>query len=231
VKVGDGAFMKTIEAARELAGMMLELGKHAGREVVCVLSDMDQPLGQAVGNALEVRETIATLRGSGPGDFTELVLAASGHLLALSDLGIDQPTGRARAAVAIEDGSALDMYERWIAAQGGDPAEKSLPVAPVVREVVSKRSGYVSAIGAVDVGTAALRLGAGRRTKEQEIDHAVGIRCLKKRGDAVAEGEPLAEIHARTDDAAEQAHTDVLGAYDLAETAPPPRPIVLETIA
>ena len=123
------------------------------------------------------------------------------------------------------------MYERWIAAQGGDPAEESLPIAPVVREVLSRRSGYVSAIGAVDVGMAALRLGAGRRTKEQEIDHAVGIRCLKKRGDAVAEGEPLAEIHARTDGAAEQVHTDVLGAYELGETAPPPRPIVLETIA
>jgi pyrimidine-nucleoside phosphorylase len=231
VKVGDGAFMKTIEAARELARMMLELGRHAGREVVCVLSDMDQPLGEAVGNALEIRETIATLRGAGPGDFTELVLAASGHLLALSDLGIDQPTGRARAAAAIEDGSALDMYGRWITAQGGDSAEESLPVAPVVREVVSKRSGYVSAIGAVDVGMAALRLGAGRQTKEQAIDHAVGIRCLKKRGDAVAEGEPLAEIHARTDDAAEQAHTDVLAAYELAEKPPPPRPIVLETIA
>jgi pyrimidine-nucleoside phosphorylase len=231
VKVGDGAFMKTIEAGRELAGMMLELGRHAGREVVCLLSDMDQPLGQAVGNALEIRETIATLRGSGPADFTELVLAASGHLLALSDLGIDQPAGQARAAAAIEDGSALDMYERWIAAQGGDPAEKSLPVAPVVREVVSTRSGYVSAIGAIDVGMAALRLGAGRQTKEQAIDHAVGIRCLKKRGDAVAEGEPLAEIHARTDDAAEQAHTDVLAAYELGEKAPTPRPIVLETIA
>jgi pyrimidine-nucleoside phosphorylase len=231
VKVGDGAFMKTIEAGRELAGMMLELGRHAGREVVCLLSDMDQPLGQAVGNALEIRETIATLRGSGPADFTELVLAASGHLLALSDLGIDQPAGQARAAAAIEDGSALDMYERWIAAQGGDPAEKSLPVAPVVREVVSTRSGYVSAIGAIDVGMAALRLGAGRQTKEQAIDHAVGIRCLKKRGDAVAEGEPLAEVHARTADAALQAHTDVLAAYELGEKAPTPRPIVLETIA
>jgi pyrimidine-nucleoside phosphorylase len=231
VKVGDGAFMKTIEAGRELAGMMLELGRHAGREVVCLLSDMDQPLGQAVGNALEIRETIATLRGSGPADFTELVLAASGHLLALSDLGIDQPAGQARAAAAIEDGSALDMYDRWIAAQGGDPAEKSLPVAPVVREVVSTRSGYVSAIGAIDVGMAALRLGAGRQTKEQAIDHAVGIRCLKKRGDAVAEGEPLAEVHARTADAALQAHTDVLAAYELGEKAPTPRPIVLETIA
>jgi pyrimidine-nucleoside phosphorylase len=231
VKVGDGAFMKSIEAARELAQMMLELGRHAGREVVCVLTDMDQPLGHAVGNALEIRETIATLRGEGPADFTELVLAASAHLLALSDLGVDEATGRELAAAAIEDRSALARYERWIAAQGGDPDEESLPAAPLVREVAAEGSGYVRAIGAVDIGLAALRLGAGRQTKEQAIDHAVGIRCLKKRGDAVAVGEPLAEIHARTDESAERAHAEVLAAYDLGEEAPPPRPIVLETIA
>jgi pyrimidine-nucleoside phosphorylase len=231
VKVGDGAFMKTVEDARELAWMMLELGKQADREVVCVLTDMDQPLGQAVGNALEIRETIATLRGAGPPDVSELVLDASAHLLAISDLGIDESAGRERAAAAIEDGSALAMYERWIEVQGGDPAEKSLPVAPVVRDVVSEESGYVRAIGAVDIGLAALRLGAGRQTKDQRVDHAVGIRCLKKRGDAVREGEPIAEVYARTDEAAERARTEVLAAYDLGEDAPPPRPIVLETIA
>ena len=129
VKVGDGAFMKTIEDARELAQMMLELGRHAGREVVCVLTDMDQPLGHAVGNALEIRETIATLKGDGPPDFSELVLGASAHLLALSDLDIDEEEGRSRAAAAVQDGTALAMYERWIAAQGGDPAEAALPAA------------------------------------------------------------------------------------------------------
>ena len=231
VKVGDGAFMKTIEAARELAEMMLELGRHAGRELVCVLTDMDQPLGQAVGNALEIRETIATLRGAGPQDFTELVLSATAHLLALSDLDIDERTGRERAVAAIEGGSALDMYERWIAAQGGDPAEESLPVAPVVRDVLADRAGYVRSIGAVDVGMAALRLGAGRQTKEQSIDHAVGVRCLKKRGDAVAEGDVLAEVHAGTDESATQACAEVLAAYKVGEDAPPERPIVLETIA
>jgi pyrimidine-nucleoside phosphorylase len=231
VKVGDGAFMKAVEDARELAEMMIELGRQAGRQVVCVLTDMDQPLGEAVGNALEIHETIATLRGQGPADFTELVLGASAHLLALSDLGIDEATGRERAAVALQDGSALDTYERWIAAQGGDPAESALPAAPVVREVVAGTSGRVRSIGAVDIGLAALRLGAGRQTKDQHIDHAVGIRCLKKRGDAVAKGEPIAEIHARTEDAAEQARAEVLAAYALGEEAPPPRPIVLETIA
>jgi pyrimidine-nucleoside phosphorylase len=230
VKVGDGAFMKTLESARELAQMMLELGQHAGREVACVLTDMDQPLGHAVGNALEIRETIATLRGDGPPDFTELVLSACGHLLAFSDLGVDEQTGRERAVAAVQDGSALAMYERWIAAQGGDPAETALPTAPVVRQIAAPRAGFVRAIGAVDVGMAALRLGAGRRTKNDEIDHAVGVLCLKKRGDAVAAGEPIADVHARDEASAARAGDEVLAAYTFGDEASPARPIVLETI-
>jgi pyrimidine-nucleoside phosphorylase len=231
VKVGDGAFMKTLEDARELAEAMLELGRHAGREVACVLTDMDQPLGWAVGNALEIRETIATLRGNGPPDFTELVLSASAHLLAFSDLGVDEREGRERAAAAVQDGSALEMYERWIAAQGGDPAEDVLQCAPVTRVVPAPDDGFVRAISAAAIGTAALRLGAGRRTKDDSIDHAVGVRCLKKRGDAVAAGEPLAEVHARDEEAAESGRAEVLAAYELGEAAPDARPIVLETIA
>jgi pyrimidine-nucleoside phosphorylase len=231
VKVGDGAFMKTIEDARELAEAMIDLGRQAGREVACVLTDMDQPLGQAVGNALEIRETIATLRGEGPPDFTELVLAASAHLLAFSDLDLDEDAGRERAASAVEDGSALAMYERWIAAQGGDPAEEALPIAPIVREVVADSDGFVRSLSAIEVGMAALRLGAGRRTKDDSIDHAVGVRCLKKRGDAVKVGEALAEVHARDDGAAQQACAEVEAAYELGPEAPEPTPIVLETIA
>jgi pyrimidine-nucleoside phosphorylase len=230
VKVGDGAFMKTLEDARELAQMMLELGRHAGREVACVLTDMDQPLGQAVGNALEIRETIATLRGDGPSDFTELVLAACAHLLAFSDLALDEEAGRERAAAAIEDGSALALYERWIVAQGGDPSEDALPSAPVVREVAAPRDGHVTGIGAVAIGMAALHLGAGRRTKDDTIDHAVGVRCLKKRGDRVTVGDVLAEVHARDDASAAQGCDEVLAAYELGDEAPPSRPIVLETI-
>ena len=231
VKVGDGAFMKTREDARTLAEAMLELGRRAGREVVCVLTDMDQPLGQAVGNALEVREAIATVRGEGPPDFTELVLASCAHLLALSDLGIDEETGRRRAEQAVADGSALAAYRRWIEAQGGDPDEGAFPGAPVVREVAADRSGFVGSIGAVDVGVAALRLGAGRRTKEDAIDHAVGVRCLAKRGDRVDEGQPLAEVHARDDESADRGVADVRAAYVLADEPPPEQPIVLETIA
>ena len=230
VKVGDGAFMKTRDDARLLAETMLELGRRSGRRVVCLLTDMDQPLGSAVGNALEIRETIATLRGDGPVDLTELMLAACGHLLALSDLGVDEREGRRRAEAAVRDGSALAHYERWIHAQGGDPAESALSVAPVVRVVEAPRAGVVERLGAVAVGTAALRLGAGRTVKDDRIDHAVGVRCLKKRGDRVERGEPLAEVHARTDVAAERAEREVLTAYDIGEDRPEHVEIVLETL-
>jgi pyrimidine-nucleoside phosphorylase len=230
VKVGDGAFMKTLADAQVLGEVMLALGHHAGRAVVCLLTDMDQPLGAAVGNALEIREAIATLRGEGPPDFQELVLGAVAHLLALSDLEVDEAEGRRRAEAAVQDGSALELYERWIRAQGGDPDESALGVAPVVREVTAGRDGYVARLAALPVGIAALRLGAGRRTKEDEIDHAVGVIVHRKRGEQVTKGEPLAQIHARDAAAAEQAAADVLAAYEFADAPPPARPIVLETL-
>jgi len=230
VKVGDGAFMKTLDAARELGRVMIELGSRAGRETICVLTDMDQPLGRAVGNALEVREAADTVRGEGPPDLSELVLGSVAHLLALSDLGVDEHEGRRRAEEAVASGAAFEAYERWIRAQHGDPDLELLPRAPIVRQVVAPRAGSIPRLGAIRVGLAALHLGAGRRTKEDEIDHAVGIVCLKKRGDAVAEGEPLAEIHARDDASAEQAEAEVLAAYELADQPPPAVPLVLEVL-
>jgi pyrimidine-nucleoside phosphorylase len=230
-KVGDGAFMKSVEDARALAEAMLDLGGRAQREVVCLLTDMDQPLGHAVGNALEIREARATIRGEGPADFLELLLAACSRLLAVSDLGIDEQEGRVRATQAIADGSAFEAYERWIRAQGGDPDEDALPEAPVVRELLSGRDGYVSELGAVAVGQAALRLGAGRLTMEDPIDHAVGVVCLRKRGDRVAAGEPLAELHARTEIAADEAARDLALAYAIADEPPAQRPVVLDVLA
>jgi pyrimidine-nucleoside phosphorylase len=230
VKVGDGAFMKTLEAARELGRVMIELGNRAGRETICVLTDMDQPLGRTVGNALEVREAADTVRGEGPPDFSGLVLDSAAHLLALSDLGVDEHEGRRRAEEAVSSGAAFEAYERWIRAQHGDPDLDLLPRAPTVRQVPARRAGIVARLGAIRIGVAALHLGAGRRTKEDEIDHAVGIVCLKKRGDTVAECEPLAEIHARDDASAEQAETEVLAAYELADQAPPAVPLVLEVL-
>jgi pyrimidine-nucleoside phosphorylase len=230
VKVGDGAFMKTLEDARALAEAMIELGRRAEREVVCLLTDMDQPLGRAVGNALELREAITTIRGEGPPDFAELVLSSVGHLLALSDLGVDESEGRRRAERAVADGSALAAYERWIRAQGGDPDETALPAAPVVRTVTARSAGWVVGLGAIRVGLAALRLGAGRRTKEDEIDHSVGVVCLKKRGDRIAEGDVLAEVHARDEAAAGEAASEVLAAYELGAAPPRERRIVLDVL-
>jgi pyrimidine-nucleoside phosphorylase len=231
VKVGDGAFMKSLEDARALAEAMLDLGGRAGREVVCLLTDMDQPVGHAVGNALEIREAAATVRGEGPADFVELVLAACSRLLAVSDLGIDEVEGRVRSAQAIADGSAFEAYERWIRGQGGDPDEDALPEAAVVRELPSGRDGYVSELGAVAVGQVALHLGAGRQAKDDSIDHAVGVVCLRKRGDRVASGEPLAEIHAADVAAADEAARELAAAYVIADEPPPQRPVVLDVLA
>jgi pyrimidine-nucleoside phosphorylase len=231
VKVGDGAFMKTIDDARTLAEAMIELGDRAGRKVVCMLTDMDQPLGQAVGNALEIREAVATIKGAGPPDFSELVLSSTAHLLSLSDLGLDEFTARRVAEEAVADGSALAVYERWIEAQGGDPGLDSLPTAPVVREVIASAGGVVRRLGAIAIGHAALHLGAGRRTKEDPIDYSVGVVCRRKRGDQVVLGEVLAEVHAADDASAEQVAAEVLSAYELADEPIRERPIVLDTIA
>jgi pyrimidine-nucleoside phosphorylase len=230
VKVGDGAFMKSIEDARILAEAMLDLGERAGRDVVCLLTDMDQPLGHAVGNALEIREAMATLRGEGPADFTELVLAACSRLLALSDLGLDESEGRQRAEAALSDGSATAAYERWIRAQGGDPDEDRLAEAPVVAQVEAPASGYVTRLGAIQVGIAALHLGAGRRTKEDTIDHAVGVICRRKRGDEVSAGEVLAEVHARDEASAAAGVREVLAAYDIG-AQPHARSILLDVLS
>jgi pyrimidine-nucleoside phosphorylase len=230
VKVGDGAFMKSLEDAQRLAEAMLELGQRAGRKVVCLLTDMDQPLGQAVGNALEVREALATVRGQGPPDFTGLVLDACARLLSVSDLGIDAVEGRRRAETAVANGSAAAVWRRWIEAQGGDPDEAALEQAPIVREVVADRPGTVTRLGAVRVGNAALHLGAGRRTKEDAIDHAVGVVCRRKRGDVVDAGEVLADVHARDEASADAAVREVAAAYELADGAPAPRPVLLEVI-
>ena len=231
VKVGDGAFMKTLDDARILAEQMVDLGRRAGRQVVCLVTDMDQPLGAAVGNALEVREAVETISGEGPPDLTELVLDACSRLLALSDLGIDVPEGRDRAERAMTDGSARATYERWIEAQSGDPDLDALPRAPVVSEVRAPRSGVVTRLAARPIGVAALELGGGRRTKDDEIDHAVGVVCSAKRGQTVEAGQVLADVHARDEASAARAVESVAAAYEIGEEAPPVHGILLDVVA
>jgi pyrimidine-nucleoside phosphorylase len=229
VKVGDGAFMKSLEDARTLAEAMLELGRRANRRVVCELTDMDQPLGAAVGNALEIKEALVTLRGEGPPDLSELAVASAAHLVVLCD-DVAEDEGRARVEDALANGSAARAYERWIEAQGGDASEDALPTAAIVRTVTAARDGYVERLGALAVGLAAMRLGAGRVTKDDEIDHAVGIVCVKKRADRVSAGDILAEVHAQDERTAETAAAEVLAAYDIVDEEPPRRGVILDTL-
>jgi pyrimidine-nucleoside phosphorylase len=229
VKVGEGAFMRNRDEARRLAEAMRGLGEAAGLDVVCLLTDMEQPLGGAVGNALEVREAYETLAGSGPADFRELVVVAATHLLALSDLELDEEAARQRATASLADGSALAAYERWIRAQHGDPDLALLPAAAVVRDVPAPSTGFVREARARQVAAVAMALGAGREHKEDPVDHAVGVVCRAKRGDRVERGEPLAEIHAHDDAAAESAAASLLAAYEIGDE-PEPRPLVLEVI-
>lgn len=231
VKVGDGAFMKTLDEARELARTMIELGRLAGREVVCELTDMDQPLGRAVGNALEIGEALDTLEGTGPPDLTELVLGASAHLLALSDIDVDVQEGRRLAESAVADGSARERYDRWVRAQDGDPRREALPRAAVVQPVPAAATGHVQAIATTSFGLAALHLGAGRVRKEDAIDHAVGVVCLAKRGDAVQEGEPLAEVHASDVESAARAVDEIAACYRIGDGEPDRKPIVLDVLS
>ena len=188
---------------------------------------MDQPLGRAVGNALEIREAVETLRGEGPADLTELSVVSAAHLVSLCD-DVALRDARARVEAALGDGSALDVYDRWVRAQGGDPDVEALPRASVVREVTAAQDGAVGRLGALAVGMASVHLGAGRIVKDAPIDYAVGVVCRAKRGDRVTEGDVLAEVHARDEASADAAVAEVTAAYEL--DAPAPEGVVLETL-
>jgi len=186
VKAGEGAFMPDAESAGELASLMERLGEANGIETHAVISSMDEPLGRAVGNALEVEEAVATLSGTGPTDLHELVLSEASVLVGDAD----------RVAEALRSGAALETYRRWIAAQGGDP-DAELPHAPVVADVTAPDDAAVVRCHARRVGDLAMELGGGRLVKGAPIDHAVGVVVHKKGGDQVARGEPLATVHSR----------------------------------
>lgn len=203
VKTGEGAFMKTVEDSRALAKAMVQIGNNVGRQTMAIISDMSQPLGFAIGNALEVKEAIDTLRGKGPADLTELCLVLGSQMVVVGGKAKDLDEARKMLLEVIENGKALEVFKDFIQAQGGNPAvvdqPELLPQAAFTFEVPSKESGFVSFIEADEVGTAAMLLGAGRATKESEIDLAVGIVLHKKVGDSVEAGESLATIHANTE--------------------------------
>lgn len=217
VKVGVGAFMKTLPEAKKLATIMVRIGKLANRRVVCLLSDMNQPLGFAVGNALEVKEAIETLHGGGPHDFREHCLDIASHLLVLGKAASTPEAARKKAAATLQDGSAFERFRKLVAAQGGDVSyvdqPEKLPAAPIIEEVPAPKSGYIKWIDAQIVGETSVEMGAGRAKKGDDIDPAVGIVVLHKVGDRVKKGEPLFVLHANSQKSLDAARTRVLAAH------------------
>jgi pyrimidine-nucleoside phosphorylase len=218
VKVGEGSFMPDIGSARALAETMRDIGNGQGLRTVCLLTDMSQPLGEAVGNALEVREAVAVLEGHGPEDVRELSLEIAVQLLLLADRAPDAAEARKQAESSLMEGRALAKYDQWIRWQGGNPDLAALPRAAIVETVKAGRSGVVQSLGALEVGRIALTLGAGRVSKDQPIEHAVGIVCRRKRGDDVLEGDILAEIHASDKRSAMTAKARLSAAFELGPT-------------
>lgn len=219
VKTGSGAFMKKEDDSFELAKEMVDIGNNVGRNTVAVITDMDQPLGFAVGNALEVKEAIDTLKGEGPEDLTELCLTLGSYMLVLGGRAKTVEEGRKILEDIIHSGKGLAKLKELVEAQGGDPSyvddPSLLPKASIVQPVVSAQAGYVKAIKADDIGRAALVLGAGRETKESEIDLSVGIVLHKKIGDYVKEGEAIATIHANSAKKQKIAEEMILGSYEI----------------
>lgn len=234
VKTGNGAFMKKLEDSRALAKEMVSIGTMAGKKTVAVITDMDQPLGRAVGNSLEVWEAIDTLRGEGPADFKEVVFALGSQMLMLAGRAADEKEARALMEGVIEDGSALDKFAQFVRAQGGDAAPvydtSLLPVAGKTLEVTAKESGYVHRILAEDIGIACMTLGGGRETKESAIDLSVGIILEKKNGDAVSDGEVLATIYGNDDAKMQAAYEKIAHAYEIAKEPAAFVPVVREYI-
>ncbi|MEI4803642.1 pyrimidine-nucleoside phosphorylase [Bacillus sp. NPDC077411] len=207
VKTGAGAFMKTEEDAIELAHAMVRIGNNVGRQTMAVISDMSQPLGFAIGNALEVKEAIDTLKGEGPADLTELVLVLGSQMVVLAKKANTLEEAREMLKEVMKNGKAIEKFKQFLSNQGGDSSivdqPEKLPQAKYVIDVPARTSGVVSNIVADEFGIAAMLLGAGRATKEDEIDLAVGLMLRKKVGDAVKEGEPLVTIYANREDVEE----------------------------
>ncbi len=224
VKTGSGAFMQAEEDALALAREMVKIGNNAGRNTIAVVSDMDQPLGFAVGNALEVKEAIDTLRGEGPADFVELCMTLGSQMLIAGGRAKTDAEAKAMLQQVIEDGSALKKLAEFVEAQGGDAAAvydtSKLPKASIIEAVEAPQSGYISKIACAEVGICSLILGGGRETKESEIDLAVGIVLTKKVSDKVEKGETIAYIHANDAEKLKAAKERFLQAYTFSEAAP-----------
>jgi pyrimidine-nucleoside phosphorylase len=229
VKTGLGAFMQTLDEARELAETMISIGNLAGRKVQTLLSDMNQPLGFAVGNVLEIKEALDVLHGGGPMDFREHCLVACEHMLVLGGRAADLASARKLALAVVENGSAFTKFKQLVKAQGGDVSYVDQPekmeMARFIESIASPTSGYIAQIHARLIGEAAVDLGAGRAKKGDQIDHAVGFLVLRKVGEYVQSGEPLCIVHANDPEKLNRARETVLAAHSFSQTAIKPLPL------
>ena len=233
VKTGSGSFMKTPEASHELARLMVDIGKGAGKRMMALVTDMDQPLGCAIGNSLEVVEAIQTLMGQGPDDLTRLCVELATRMLELAGQGTEADC-RTRVLEAIRTGRGLDTLAAMVEAQGGDPAwirnPDLFPKARYTHTVLAPHPGYVVSMDTEGYGTASLLLGAGRNRKEDAIDYTAGIRLCAKRGDLVKAGEPLCMLYADREELFAAAEEKVLSSVTLGDQPPAPRPLIFETV-
>ena len=233
VKTGSGSFMKTPQASKNLAEWMVEIGKRAGKRVRALITDMDRPLGYAIGNSLEVVEAIETLKGNGPADLTELCVALSAHILCLAEKGSYQECEK-MAKDAIESGAGLQKFAEMVAAQGGDKEwilhPENFPKAKYSHEVKAEKDGYIVSVDTENYGVASLLLGAGRNTKEDVIDPTAGIMLCKKTGDFVKKGETLAILYSDKQNGFEASEKRLLQATKLGDKAPENAPLILDVV-
>jgi pyrimidine-nucleoside phosphorylase len=234
VKVGSGAFMKTLKDAQTLAESMVRLGTHAGRRVVALISDMNQPLGWAVGNALEIKEAISTLHKSGPGDFGEHCLTVASELLLLGNKAADLDQARVIAVEALASGAAWQKFKELVHAQGGDvrfiQEPERLPRASLIEPVPAPQGGYLASINAVEIGLSVVELGGGREKKGDPIDHSVGVIVHYKVGDPVQAGSPLFTIHANDREKLDRVRERVLRAHTFSENPVQPLPLFYQRV-
>ncbi len=230
VKTGQGSFMKTREEAFHLAETMFRIGKEMGRKIISVVTDMNQPLGFAVGNALEVKEAISILKGEGPPDAEKLCIILGGYLLALADKVRNPEEGQAELRKLLDNGAALEKFKQMISSQGGNVQcvddFSLLPQAKYIEVIKAPKAGYIREIDTKRVGKAAATLGAGRSYKEEEIDPSVGILLKQKVGDEVLEGDILAHIHGNKEDLLQTACKDLLNAFRVSDEKPEELPLV-----
>ncbi|HVL40184.1 MAG TPA: hypothetical protein VM328_12410, partial [Fimbriimonadaceae bacterium] len=233
VKAGSGAFMKDLDRARELASLLKETARRCGKAVRIAITDMDQPLGSCVGNALEVREAFDALQGRGPARFRSLCLQLAALTLEASGMASDREAALIHAEEALASGKAIEKAEQWLRAQGaaGVPGEADLPRAPVVTEMLCEQGpGFAARVDAETVGQCVVDLGGGRRRKDDPVDLSVGVEVLVEVGSGLEPGTPLFRVHARDQASAQAAQARLLSAVRLSDQSPPLRPLIHDVL-